>query len=122
MSRRQRPITPETQSTTATRIHRRLTALCKSFGFTVLEEKQFAPYTVDVYLPEFHVALEADGPGHGLRRRKDQERDEKLWQEHQLPVIRLDHKQLGSNQATERQRPTVLAFIEEWAEIPRAER
>ena len=67
--------------------HRQLVALLEWLGFTVEEEKGFYPYHVDVYVPELHVAFEADGPQH--RERPDAELDERLLGTYGLPVYRL---------------------------------
>ena len=67
--------------------HRQLVALLEWLGFTVEEEKGFHPYHVDVYVPELHVAFEADGPQH--RKKPDQRRDERLLGIYRLPVYRL---------------------------------
>ena len=65
----------------------RLLDLMTSLGLTVEEETSFPPYSVDVYLPELHVALEADGPTHQMS--KDEKRDLQLLAEYALPVYRL---------------------------------
>ena len=67
--------------------HRQLVALLEWLGFTVEEEKGFYPYHVDVYVPELHVAFEADGPQH--RERPDAERDERLLGTYALQIYRL---------------------------------
>ncbi|MCH8008519.1 MAG: DUF559 domain-containing protein [Chloroflexi bacterium] len=51
---------------------------------------------VDFYVPSHHLAIEVDSWGH--RRRFMQERDKKrdawLLEHHNLPVIRLTHKEI----------------------------
>ena len=42
-------------------------------GLIVRNEIPFGKYVVDIYLPEVHLALEADGEQHGYKR--DAERD-----------------------------------------------
>lgn len=67
-------------------------------GFDVDDEVEFPPYTVDIYVPELHVAVEYDGPmhdGYG-QKKKDRIRDQYLIEEYGLPVLRINHKDLGS--------------------------
>lgn len=56
-------------------------------------EHPFPPYAVDVYLPEWHVAVEVDGPQHSAPR--DAARDAKLLERYGLPVYRLDTTKSG---------------------------
>ena len=56
-------------------------------GLGVMNEIPFPPYTVDVYVPRFHCAIEIDGPQHGKTR--DEKRDRRLVEEYDLPVFRV---------------------------------
>lgn len=62
-------------------------------GFDVDDEVVFEPYTVDIYVPELHVAVEYDGPKHDGQgqRNKDSERDQYLYDEYRLLVLRISH-------------------------------
>lgn len=53
-----------------------------------VSEQSFHPYTVDIYLPEWHLALEIDGPFHVAQC--DRHRDKYLWNYYGLPIIRFN--------------------------------
>ena len=55
-------------------------------------EVEFLPNVVDCYLPEFHVAFEADGPTHSFM--KDRDRDDYLMSAYALPVYHVSNKEL----------------------------
>ena len=74
--------------TTLTRPHRRLVSVLQDLQLTVEIETPFPPYSVDCYLPDLHVAVEADGPMHSAMR--DQVRDDTLMAVYALPVLRID--------------------------------
>lgn len=69
--------------------HRELVRFLQSKGVLVSEEHQFGPYSVDIYLPEFGLALEVDGPTHSLSRKKDALRDAYLKRQYGLNVLRV---------------------------------
>jgi very-short-patch-repair endonuclease len=52
-----------------------------------VSEEPFSPYAIDIYLPEWHLGIEVDGPGHSPK--KDAYRDGFLCKEYFLPVLRL---------------------------------
>ena len=68
-------------------------------GYRIQEELDFPPYRVDVYLPQFHVAVEADGPLHRGRAtmRHDVARDDFLRRRYSLPVVRFTEEDIKSN-------------------------
>ena len=82
----------EERKTTMTVPHRRLIELLEGCGFTVEVEVSFPPRWVDCYLPDHHVAFEADGPSHS--REKDLTRDAHLMAYYALPVYHLTSEQL----------------------------
>ncbi|HXK36366.1 MAG TPA: hypothetical protein VJ553_02195, partial [Candidatus Paceibacterota bacterium] len=67
--------------------HTRVVRLLERRGVAVLVEIDFPPYRVDCYLPDFHAALEVDGPQHSERERV--ERDDELMRAYSLPVFHL---------------------------------
>lgn len=67
--------------------HRKLVDILQKSYYTVRSEVQFGPYTVDIYLPEHHVAIEVDGPHHGKKR--EAHRDSYLMEKWSLPVLRV---------------------------------
>ena len=60
-------------------------------GFEILiPEQSFGRYTVDVYLPDYHLALEADGEyWHRETKEYDEQRDAYLMEKFSLPVVRF---------------------------------
>ena len=72
---------------TMTKPHRKLIKILRECGFTVEVEVNFPPKWVDCYLPDYHVAFEADGPQHS--REKDLDRDAYLMAEYALPVYHV---------------------------------
>ncbi len=73
--------------TTMTMPHKELIRLLESIGLDCVEEVKFNPYTVDIYVPSLHIAFEADGPMHNVK--KDNTRDYRLESVYALPVIRV---------------------------------
>ncbi len=66
-------------------------------GFLVEVEKFFEPYWVDCYLPDLHVAFEADGPQH-KNRRKDTVRDDRILARFNCPIIRVTSETLAKSE------------------------
>lgn len=60
----------------------------------IIPFKKFGKYQVDVYVPELHVAFEADGEHWHEDKERDARRDAYLLEEFDLPVIRLTGKEL----------------------------
>lgn len=82
------------QLTTLTDAHRRVMNSLEAMGFGVMEEIPFPPYQVDLYLPDYHVVVEIDGPLHNKRR--DMKRDTELHGEYGLYVFRISTRFLDS--------------------------
>lgn len=53
-------------------------------------------YQLDCYLPDYHACVEADGPSHGMRGRKDRVRDA-LLESVGIPTLRISWKLVDSN-------------------------
>lgn len=56
-------------------------------GYELMEEVEFPPYRVDIYLPEYHVAIEVDGPQHSEKEMK--KRDERLYEDYNLIIYHV---------------------------------
>lgn len=67
--------------------HRRVEKYLNEEALEFESEKAFPPYTVDIYFPEWHIALEIDGPFHG--KNKDYVRDEYLRVHYGLIILRM---------------------------------
>ena len=78
-------------------------------GIQLMEEVRFPPYTVDIYIPSAHIAVEVDGPHH--KKKKDEKRDKRLLDTYNLPVIRLT---MGQAKKAHIVKETVLEAIDEW--------
>lgn len=80
------------QRSSCTNIHKKLYNFLSNAGFYVKWEVPFGRASVDCYLPDYHIAFEADGsywhnrPG---EKEKDRIRDDKLLREFDLPVVRF---------------------------------
>lgn len=72
---------------TRTKPHMRLVKVLQHLGYEVELEASFPPKWVDCYLPELHVAFEADGPQH--TQVKDDDRDAFLMVTYALPVYHV---------------------------------
>lgn len=81
--------------------HRQLVAFLEGAGFELRTEEQFGRFSVDVYLPEEHLAFEADGIyWHDLNDRERpgyyNRRDIYLMEKFGLPVVRITDVELAA--------------------------
>ena len=73
-----------------TQAHKRIVQLVqKGMEQDVDVEEPIGRFRIDIYLPEYHIGIEVDGPTHSPR--KDEERDGELWADYGLPILRLPH-------------------------------
>lgn len=91
-------------------IHRQAEAWLRKCGLDFESERSFPPYRVDIYLPEWHIAVEIDGPWHS--RSSDAKRDAYLLETYGLPILRYGYKDMYVNRFTD----AVVAFIERHSE------
>lgn len=91
--------------------HRRVEKILDKMGISYISEYPFPPYTVDVYLPEWRLCIEIDGPLHS--KAKDKVRDNYLEAWYLLPVLRISAKIWQSSKKIEEQ---ITVFIEEQCE------
>mgnify|MGYP005834554647 CR=1 FL=1 len=82
--------------------------IVQDLGFSADLEVEFAPYVVDIYIHEVHVAIEFDGHFHWKKR--DARRDKELFDVYFLPVLRLT-KEFPKMEVKKK----ILGFIAEWA-------
>ena len=54
--------------------HQHILSLLEQLGYSAIAEVEFPPNRVDCYLPDYHLAIEVDGPDHNPI--SDQRRDE----------------------------------------------
>jgi very-short-patch-repair endonuclease len=77
--------------------HRKVMDWIAARGLRYMEEVVFFPYRVDIYLPDLHAAVEADGM-HGV----DPERDRVLRETYYLHVAHVTPRLLGDEVLMER--------------------
>lgn len=101
----------EASPTRLTRGHQRVHDVLTDLGLVVEDEVPAGVYTIDMYVREFHVAVEFDGPHHLRPKQKRHDRDRDAWLEEYaaLPVFRVSHVTDGLSDA-------LRAFMEEHAE------
>lgn len=90
---------------------RRVEAILNDMDISFTPEQEFPPYKVDIYITEFHVALEIDGPFH--TKAKDKTRDRYLEKFYALPVKRMNSTRW---QQKGRIKDNIIKFIEEHAD------
>lgn len=78
------------QEKVLTRPHKRALAILDQHRISYEVEKQFGTKYVDIYLPDFGVAIEIDGPFHNKRR--DAQRDAYLFEQYGLRIVRIQVK------------------------------
>lgn len=95
--------------TTRSAPHRRVERILSQMSIMYESESPFPPYSVDIYLGEFHAGLEIDGPHHSAK--KDGIRDANLLREYFLPVMHIP-----TDLPVEDVKKSVITFIELVAE------
>ena len=99
----------EDSLTYLTDAHVQVIKILERWGFEIQEEVEFPPYCVDVYIPDFHVAVEVDGPQH--EKSRDVKRDATLLDIYALPVFRITITVVGKSEKWAR---SFAEFIDEW--------
>ena len=69
-----------------TNIEKEVSKILTKLGYKYYEQCEFYPYIVDFYLPEFKIAIEADGSVWHNKMR-DRKRDMKLMAKHDVRVL-----------------------------------
>lgn len=105
--------------TELTQGHRTVHALLTDARILVEDEKEVGIYTLDMYLPEWHLAVEFDGPLHDKpkQRKHDERRTAWLWDQYLLPVLRFKQEDIATKVAREGVAVAVLSFIDEESEL-----
>lgn len=71
------------------RYHNQVTRWLTNAGISWMAEYPVGPWHLDIYLKEMNLGVEIDGPCHGLRRKKDQARDEEINETYGIPILRI---------------------------------
>lgn len=88
-------------TTERTNLHRSVEQLLDRMGLAYQSEVPCDVYQLDIYLPEWNLAIEVDGMGHYPK--KDRKRDQRLLADHGIPTLRL----------TKPDEAAIVKFIEE---------
>lgn len=88
--------------------HKKLERFLEEFGFKYESEYYFSPYTVDIYLPDWHIGIEVDGPYHS--KEKDAKRDNHLLKNYGLHILRVKTK---NNVTKIKFESMILGFIDQ---------
>lgn len=83
----------DNQLTVLTDPHREVMDALEKMGIGLMEEVDFPPCRVDLWLPDYHVAVEIDGPMHNTR--KDLKRDIALLNEYGLMTFRIASRNIS---------------------------
>ena len=78
----------------------------------ISENDEFPPYTLDLYLPDYHAAIEVDGPSHN--RKRDKARDTWMLERYFVPTMRIRAR--GPWQSQEKLEKTITEFLIEHAD------
>ena len=105
-------ISGEQPLTYLTDIHKKVSKRIERLGISVRDEVPFPPYTADIYLDEYHAVVEIDGPHHS--ETKDTLRDQRLWEEYRLYVLRID---IGEAKKASHVKKIVIEFVGEVEEL-----
>jgi len=76
------------------------------------EHTEFLPYSLDIYLGEWHLAIEIDGPTHS--RARDRKRDVRLFELYGVPVLHVTTEFVEDVQPEEIKH-AIMAFVNEYA-------
>lgn len=97
-------------STQRSGFHRKIEKILDDLGINYISEKEFYPYAIDMYLPEWHIGIEADGPLHN--KAKDKIRDDKILSDYGVVLLRIPIKGFSVNGA----KKDIISFIIEHSE------
>lgn len=90
--------------------HRKVEGVLKKLQIMFYSEhNEFSPYRVDIYLPDYHLAIEVDGPLHSPN--KDAVRDQWLLERYFLPTLRIKTK--GPWSRFSKLEKEIVEFLEE---------
>lgn len=105
-----------------TRPERRLMSMLAEMGLQVQGQVPVGRYRLDVFVKEVWLGFEADGAkAHAglVRKTKDAERDQWIYDNAGIPVLRIPEVKLRRH-CWEETKADLMAFIEDWG--PSAER
>ena len=98
------------QLTVLTDAHKTVLKFLETRGLGVMEEIPLPPYTVDIYLPDFHVGIEVDGEDFH-NKKQDEKRDKILLADYKLPIYRIKASAVNNPSIWVRELSDFLAFF-----------
>lgn len=99
---------PSSDNASRSKPHRKVERILDSMGLVYESEYEFPPYTIDIYMSEFLLGVEVDGPMHS--KQHDEKRDQNLLDRYGLILLRLKVKD-GLQQ--EKVENLILEFIDQ---------
>lgn len=94
------------RETARTKPHRDMEMVLDELGISYMSEFPILNYSADIYLPEWHLCLEIDGPTHTKYSLRDRTRDNRL-RDVGVMTLRIGAATVKTEQAKSR----VLQFI-----------
>jgi very-short-patch-repair endonuclease len=83
----------------------RLQKILREMGFETILEYAVKDYSIDIYLPEFNLGIEYDGPMHSLSKKRDANRDYDIFMETGIRLMRIRKTDADTKKA-------IMNFIE----------
>lgn len=88
--------------------HKRVEKILDNMGIAYMSEYPMPPYILDIFLTEWKLCIEVDGPLHSKKR--DSIRDQWLLEARGVHTLRINAKIWQSSQSIQSK---ILSFIEE---------
>ena len=82
-----------------------LQKILREMGFETILEYAVKDYSIDIYLPEFNLGIEYDGPMHSLSKKKDANRDYEIFIDTGIRLMRIKKIESDTKKA-------IMDFIE----------
>lgn len=89
--------------------HQRVESILDEMMVNYLSEYPMPPYCLDIFLPEWRIGLEIDGPMHS--KHKDKLRDEVIMNKYGVPILRISALKWFTKEKIKKE---VTLFIETW--------
>lgn len=94
------------------RLHNWLCKVLDEMGIGYNTEEPFGLYSIDCYIPDHKVAIEADGPHHRQRVVRDERRDDYMLRVHGIRTLRLKSPDLSTRTRRERTKLRIQEFLD----------
>jgi very-short-patch-repair endonuclease len=86
-------------------------------GYRVHMNTFFYKHEVDIYLPDFHIGIEVNGPQHELKIAGDRSKAEILFSDYALPILVVDYTEVDSKmpQLPPEVKNRIITFVQTWS-------